>query len=119
MDLSCRRKDGEYYIVTDRWQKFTDVKLSVQVLEEMAAYCAEFLVHGVDMEGRSSGVDERLAELLGGYEGLPVTYAGGIGTIKDLERFREITGGRLDFTVGSALDIFGGKLPYNTVKCFP
>ena len=119
VDLSCRRKDGEYYIVTDRWQKFTDVKLSVQVLEEMAAYCAEFLVHGVDVEGRSSGVDERLAELLGGYEGLPVTYAGGIGTIKDLERFREITEGRLDFTVGSALDIFGGKLPYNTVKCFP
>lgn len=118
VDLSCRKRDGEYYIVTDRWQKFTEVKLSVEVLSEIAAYCDEFLVHGVDVEGRSSGVDERLAGLLGSYEGLPVTYAGGIGSLSDLRRFAEITGGKLDFTIGSALDLFGGKLPYNIVRSF-
>lgn len=118
VDLSCRKKFGEYYIVTDRWQKFTEVKLSKKVLEEIAAFCSEFLVHGVDVEGKSAGVDEKLAKLLGSYEGLPVTYAGGIGDRQDLERFREITEGKIDFTVGSALDIFGGKLPYDAVKCF-
>lgn len=118
LDLSCRRRDGAYYIVTDRWQKFTEVKLSVEVLSEIAAYCDEFLVHGVDVEGRSLGVDERLAGLLGSYEGLPVTYAGGIGSLSDLRRFAEITGGKLDFTIGSALDLFGGKLPYNIVRSF-
>lgn len=118
IDLSCRKKEGEYYIVTDRWQKFTKVKLSVQVLEEIAEYCDEFLVHGVDVEGRSCGVDESLAGLLESYEGLPVTYAGGIGSLEDLDMFREITGGKIDFTIGSALDIFGGKVPFDTVKRF-
>lgn len=118
VDLSCRRREGAYYIVTDRWQKFTDQKLSVRILEDIAAYCDEFLVHGVDVEGCSCGVDERLARLLGGYEGLPVTYAGGIGNLEDLERFRELTGGKIDFTIGSALDIFGGKLPFDVVKCY-
>lgn len=118
VDLSCRKKDGAYYIVTERWQRFTDVKLSVRVLEEIAAYCDEFLIHGVDVEGRSCGVDEELAKLLGGYEGLPVTYAGGIASVEDLERFRSITGGKLDFTIGSALDIFGGALPYEEIKYF-
>ncbi len=116
IDLSCRKKEGEYFIVTDRWQKFTEVKLSIQVLEKIAAYCDEFLVHGVDVEGKSCGVDESLAELLGSYKGVPVTYAGGIGSVEDLKRFREITGGRIDFTIGSALDIFGGKIPFDVVK---
>lgn len=116
IDLSCRKKEDEYYIVTDRWQKFTEVRLSVRVLEEIAEYCDEFLVHGVDVEGRSCGVDESLAGLLGNYNGMPVTYAGGIGSIKDLDRFRDITGGKIDFTIGSALDIFGGKIPFDAVK---
>lgn len=116
IDLSCRKKEGEYYIVTDRWQKYTEVKLSVQVLEKMAAYCDEFLVHGVDVEGKSCGVDENLAGLLGSYAGVPVTYAGGIGSLSDLQRFRDITGGKIDFTIGSALDIFGGKIPFDAVK---
>ena len=118
VDLSCRKRDGAYYIVTDRWQKFTDEKLSVQTLEGIAAYCDEFLSHGVDVEGRSCGVDEGLAELLGRYEGIPITYAGGIGSLEDLERFRKITKRRIDFTIGSALDIFGGKLPFDVVKCY-
>ncbi len=118
IDLSCRKKEGEYYIVTDRWQKFTKVKLSVQVLEEIAVYCDEFLVHGVDVEGHSCGVDESLARLLQSYTGAPVTYAGGIGSLMDLEKFRRITEGRLDFTIGSALDIYGGKIPFDVVKCY-
>ena len=104
--------------MTDRWQKFTDEKLSVQTLEGIAAYCDEFLIHGVDVEGRSCGVDEGLAELLGRYEGIPITYAGGIGSLEDLERFRKITKRKIDFTIGSALNIFGGKLPFDVVKCY-
>ncbi len=116
IDLSCRKKEEAYYIVTDRWQKFTEVKLSAQVFEKIAEYCDEFLVHGVDVEGRSAGVDERLAGLLRNCAGAPVTYAGGIGSLADLERFREITEGKLDFTIGSALDIFGGKIPFDAVR---
>ena len=116
LDLSCRRVDGGYVVVTDRWQKFTEVRLSLQVLEEIASYCDEFLVHGVDVEGRSCGVDERLSGLLGSYSGAPVTYAGGIGSLADLNRFRDVTGGKIDFTIGSALDIFGGKIPFEVVK---
>lgn len=116
IDLSCRRKDGAYYIVTDRWQKFTDVELNPHILDEIAAYCGEFLVHGVDVEGRASGMEEGLVRMLGGWGGIPVTYAGGIGSLEDLEHFREVSGGSVDFTIGSALDLFGGKVPYDTVK---
>lgn len=118
LDLSCRKKDGDYYIVTDRWQKFTEVKLNRELLCEIGGYCDEFLVHGVDVEGKAGGVDERLARILGGCGNKNVTYAGGIGNMDDLRRFQEITGGRVDFTIGSALDIFGGKLPYNMIKCY-
>ena len=118
IDVSCRKKDGEYYIVTDRWQTFTDVILDEQVLKELAGYCDEFLVHGVDVEGKASGVDAHLAELLGRYHGNPVTYAGGIGSMEDLEQFAQLTKGQLDFTIGSALDLFGGMLPYEKVRKF-
>lgn len=116
IDLSCRRKDGAYYIVTDRWQKFTEVRLSHEVLDKMASHCDEFLVHGVDAEGFSSGMEEGLVQMLGRWEGIPVTYAGGIGSLDDLEHFRKVSGGKMDFTIGSALDLFGGKVPYHTVK---
>lgn len=112
LDLSCRRKADAYYIVTDRWQRFTDVKLSPEVLTELSGYCDEFLVHGVDVEGKSSGAEEELVELLADWEGCPVTYAGGIGSLEELERFARISRGRIDFTIGSALDLFGGKIPY-------
>jgi len=118
IDLSCRKKEDGYYIVTDRWQKFTNVKLSVEILEKMDSYCDEFLVHGVDVEGKSSGIDEELAAILAEYNGNKITYAGGIGSMEDLERFRELTGGKVDFTIGSALDLFGGKLPYNKIKYY-
>lgn len=116
IDLSCRKKDDGYYIVTDRWQKFTNVKLTHEVLSDIAKYCDEYLVHGVDVEGKASGIDEELAELLGTFDEIPVTYAGGIASIEDIEHFRQKTGGRVDFTIGSALDLFGGHLSYEQVK---
>lgn len=120
LDLSCRKKDGLCYIVTDRWQKFTEITLSKELLNEFSRYCDEFLVHGVDVEGKASGVDETLAEILEDYAktpgAVPVTYAGGIGSYEDIERFRKLTHERIDFTIGSALDLFGGKLSYDKVK---
>lgn len=116
LDLSCRRRDGKYDIVTDRWQKFTDVELNEAVLENLSSHCSEFLVHGVDVEGKSAGMEEELVTMLGDWAGRPITYAGGIGTMEELERFRELGKGRLDFTIGSALDLFGGNLSYETVR---
>ncbi|MEZ3485642.1 MAG: phosphoribosylformimino-5-aminoimidazole carboxamide ribotide isomerase [Lachnospiraceae bacterium] len=116
IDLSCRKKGDGYYIVTNRWQTFTNVKLTPYVLQEISGYCDEFLIHGVDVEGRASGIEEGLVELLSTQHTVPITYAGGIGSLDDLERFRKISGGALDFTIGSALDLFGGKIPYHTVK---
>jgi len=116
LDLSCRRKAEAYHIVTDRWQKFTAVELNNDTLDQLAGYCDEFLIHGVDVEGRRSGVERELVKLLGEWRRIPVTYAGGIGSMADLEVFRADSGGKLDFTIGSALDLFGGSIPYDVVK---
>lgn len=116
IDLSCRKKDGNYYVVTNRWQTFTDVILSHETLDQFCAYCDEILVHGVDVEGKASGVELELVKLLADWNKVPITYAGGIGSLKDLEEFRETSGGKLDFTIGSALDLFGGSIPYEIVK---
>lgn len=117
LDVSCRKRGEDYYVVTDRWQRFTEVRLTHQVLSSLSEFCDEFLVHGVDVEGKASGIDESLAALLGGFKGIPVTYAGGIGNLEDIERFRQVTGGSIDITIGSALDLFGGSLPYDKIKC--
>lgn len=110
LDLSCRKRGDVYYIVTDRWQKFTDVAISATVLEDLAGSCDEFLVHAADVEGRCSGMETELIALLGAYSPVPTTYAGGIRHLDDLTLLWELGRGRLDFTVGSALDIFGGTL---------
>ena len=115
LDLSCRRKDGKFYVVTDRWQKFTELALSHKVLNELSKYCDEFLIHGVDVEGKGAGMETELVRMLGSWGGIPITYAGGIGSMEDLERFRKESGGKVDFTIGSALDLFGGKIPYAEV----
>lgn len=118
LDLSCRKKDGDYYVVTDRWQKFTDLRLTPDVLDDLASACDEFLIHGVDVEGRRSGMEEDLAAMLGRWKKKPVTYAGGIASLEDLARFERITGSGVDFTIGSALDLFGGTIPYGVVRTY-
>lgn len=109
LDLSCRYRDGHYYVVTDRWQRFTELTLSSSVLETLARYCAEFLVHAVDVEGLCHGVDDAVVELLAGFTPIPATYAGGARSLEDLEKVTRLGRGRVDLTIGSALDIFGGK----------
>ena len=115
LDLSCRKRDGRYYIVTDRWQKFTDCELSRETLDELAGCCSEYLIHAVDVEGKASGIETDLAALLGSWHVLPVTYAGGVSSENDLRLLRRLGQGHLDVTVGSALDIFGGKIPFESV----
>lgn len=115
LDLSCRKKGDDYYIVTDRWQTFTNVKITEEILERFSNYCDEFLVHGVDVEGKSSGVEVELVRLLADWNGIPTTYAGGIGSMDDLREFELTCDGKLDFTIGSALDLFGGKISYDIV----
>ncbi len=115
LDLSCRRKDGEYYVVTDRWQTFTNVAVNSSSLEKLSDYCCEFLIHGVDVEGKQQGMDEDLIALLAEYSPIPCVYAGGVRSLEDLELLKEAGQDRIDVTVGSALDIFGGPLPYQDV----
>ena len=116
LDLSCRKKGDDYYVVTDRWQNFTEEKVEPALFEKLDKYCDEFLVHGVDAEGKKSGMDEELVGILASYNGKAITYAGGISSIEQIEKFKEASDGKLDFTIGSALDIFGGNLPYDEVK---
>ena len=125
LDLSCRKRElptadefapeFEFVVVTDRWQKWTDFIVNASTLQELAQYCAEFLVHGVDVEGKQCGVEEALVALLGAHSPLPVTYAGGVRHMRDLELVRRLGKGRVDVTVGRALDIFGGQLPFADV----
>lgn len=116
LDLSCRKKNEDYYIVTNRWQNFTEEKVDYHLLNKLSVYCSEFLIHAVDVEGKLSGIEKPLVEFLGGWIGIPVTYAGGISSFEDIELFRQLGKEQLDFTIGSALDIFGGNLSYNQVK---
>lgn len=119
LDLSCRRRGGEYHVVTDRWQKFTELAISAQSLGELSVFCAEFLVHAVDVEGLCRGIDSDLVELLGKESPIPTTYAGGAKSLQDLEDVTRLGLGKIDLTVGSALDIFGGKgLRYKDAVAF-
>lgn len=117
LDLSCRKKDGRYYIVTDRWQKFTNVVLDISTLKKISKCCSELLVHAVDVEGKANGIEEDVACLLGEF-GFPATYAGGISSFDDIDKLTLFGKGKIDFTIGSALDIFGGNLPFEEVVCY-
>ena len=110
LDLSCRKRGNDYYIVTDRWQTFTEVAIASHTLNELARYCDEFLVHAADVEGKCSGIDATLIGALADYSPIPTTYAGGVSSMADLDLIERIGRGTLDATVGSALDIFGGAL---------
>ncbi|MCI5872209.1 MAG: phosphoribosylformimino-5-aminoimidazole carboxamide ribotide isomerase [Clostridiales bacterium] len=115
LDLSCRKRGEDYYIVTDRWQKFTDERITTALLDELCEYCDEFLVHAVDVEGKSSGIEKPLVQLLGDWGRIPITYAGGVGSFTDLEHLKVLGRGRLHVTIGSALDLFGGPMAYEQV----
>lgn len=123
LDLSCRKKieNGEvsYYIVTERWQKFTEEKITGKLLYDLSKYCSEFLVHAVDVEGKARGIERELVSLLGQWSRIPITYAGGVGSFEDLEELKRLGKNKLDVTIGSALDLFGGTMRYEEVlkKC--
>ena len=109
LDLSCRRRGDDYIIVTDRWQAFTRERIDFKLLDRLAGACGEFLIHGVDVEGRCQGIERPLVALLGKWSEIPVTYAGGIHNQSDIDAIAALGKGAVDFTVGSALDIFGGQ----------
>jgi len=118
LDLSCRQRDGEYWVVTDRWQKFTELNIANNTLDHLSTYCTEFLVHAVDVEGKQGGIDLQLVEKLANESPIPTTYAGGACSLADLESVHNAGKGRVHLTIGSALDIFGGTLKYEDCVAF-
>lgn len=109
LDLSCRRRRGGWTVAMNRWQTLTELQVTVATLDILAEYCAEFLIHAADVEGLCSGIDRELVKMLGGWRRLPMTYAGGINHIRDFDEIDVLSGGAIDATVGSALDLFGGQ----------
>ena len=109
LDLSCRKRGADYFVVTDRWQKFTELVISRDTLEQLAKHCDEFLIHAADVEGLCRGIDSELVEKLAQWTPIPATYAGGAKSLADLEEVTRLSKGRIDLTIGSALDIFGGN----------
>ena len=118
IDLSCKRKDGRWFVVTDRWTVFSDFELNEANIRGLERHCAEFLVHAVDVEGKRAGILADLVEQLAAWTTIPTTYAGGVRSLGDLALFRKLSRDRLDITVGSALDLFGGDLKYRDVVAF-
>ncbi len=121
LDLSCRKTQEGYKIVTDRWQKYTDVLFGEKILEQLSGYCDEFLIHAVDAEGKQAGPDRAVVAVLGNFaarSGMPVTYAGGISSFEDLDILGEEGRQAVDVTIGSALDLFGGPMPYRQVLSY-
>lgn len=118
LDLSCRKVGEDYLVVTDRWQKVTKERVNAGLLEKLSAYCSEFLIHAVDVEGKSQGIERGLARMLGEWEGCPVTYAGGVHDLEDLRLLRALGQNRLHVTIGSALDLFGGGMRWEEALAF-
>ena len=115
LDLSCRKLEGEYRIMTDRWQKASNVILNHETLNYFRDYCDEFLIHAVDVEGKNGGIEEELVMMLGDWAKIPMTYAGGVHNFYDLELLRGLGRGKIDVTIGSALDLFGGSMDFEKV----
>ncbi|MFD0714084.1 phosphoribosylformimino-5-aminoimidazole carboxamide ribotide isomerase [Paenibacillus sp. GCM10027626] len=118
IDLSCKQRNGKWYVVTNQWKTFSSFEVTAANLRGLEQYCDEFLVHAVDVEGKRTGILESLVELLAQAVTIPATYAGGARSLEDLQRFRELTDGKLGITIGSALDIFGGSLSYDEVVAY-
>jgi phosphoribosylformimino-5-aminoimidazole carboxamide ribotide isomerase len=118
IDLSCRKRDDKWFVVTDKWTKFSDFEVNEETIPFIEQYCDELLIHAVDVEGKRSGMQEELVRDLTKWTSVPTTYAGGVRSIEDLKMFEELSGGKLHVTIGSALDIFGGDLPYDEVVSY-
>ncbi len=115
IDLSCRRFEDGYHIMTNRWQTKTETVLDETLLNTLTDYCDEFLIHAVDVEGFGKGIESTLVESLRSYGGRPITYAGGVHSYEDLVKLKTAGEGRIHVTVGSALDLFGGNLEFEKV----
>lgn len=116
LDLSCRKKDGRnYYIVTDRWQKYTNEIVNMNTLSSLSCYCDEFLIHAVDVEGKTMGIETELVKILGEFNEIPITYAGGVSTFTDIDLIKSLGKNHVDVSIGSALDLFGGELKYKEI----
>lgn len=115
IDLSCRKRDGKWYVMTNKWTTFSNFEVNEETVPFIEQYCDELLIHAVDVEGKRSGMQEELVKDLARWTTIPTTYAGGIRSMDDLKKFEELSDGKLHFTIGSALDIFGGNLPYRKV----
>ncbi len=124
LDVSCRRKEDGYYIVTDRWQRVTGIKITEKLLDELSSSCSEFLIHAVDVEGRESGIEEKLVKELASWlekreeSGSVITYAGGVRNLDDLKKLKTLGKDEIHVTIGSALDIFGGKMRFEEAAEF-
>ena len=114
-DLSCKRAGNDYYVTTNRWRTITKSVMNSEMLKMFEEYCDEYLIHAVDVEGKCNGPEKDIILELSKYSGNKVTYAGGIHSYEDIEMIKDISGGRIDFTIGSALDIFGGNLEFERV----
>ncbi|RHW38638.1 phosphoribosylformimino-5-aminoimidazole carboxamide ribotide isomerase [Lysinibacillus yapensis] len=115
IDLSCRKRDDQWFVVTDKWTKFSDFEVNEKTIPFIEQYCDELLVHAVDVEGKRSGMQEELVQDLAKWTSIPTTYAGGVRSLEDLQKFNDLSNGKLHVTIGSALDIFGGELNYDEV----
>ena len=109
VDLSCAEIDGRYFVAANRWQTITDFEINRPNLEQLSQFCSEFLIHATQVEGKQAGIDTELIRLLADISPIPTTYAGGIADMQDIDLIARIGGELLDFTVGSALDLFGGS----------
>ena len=115
LDVSCKRVGEKYLVVTDRWQKLTEEAVDEALLEKLSAYCDEFLIHAVDVEGRAQGIEQELVKTIGAYAGNSVTYAGGVHSMEDLLLLKKLGQNRMNVTIGSALDLFGGSMKWEDV----
>jgi len=114
VDLSCYGQR----VAINRWQTLTDFYITKENLEMISEYCFEFLVHAAGVEGKQQGMDLELIKFLGEHSPIPATYAGGANSLKDFETCNELSKGKVNLTIGSALDIFGGTIPYKECAKF-
>lgn len=109
VDLSCRRKGEAWFVAMNKWQTITEMEVTKESIGSLEPYCSEFLIHAADNEGLQRGIDEKLVAKLAAWCSIPVTYAGGARSVEDLDLVRKCSNGKVDLTIGSALDVFGGS----------